>query len=108
MIAIIAVAIGVAYHIAAKLLQGKIIEALGPRSRVAALKVNWFTVELLGLRIDAPKGWPAVRTLEAERVTIVPDLRSLLSDKIRISSIVVQRPYLSMLRTPGNFAWFPV
>ena len=103
----IAVAVGVAYHIGAKLLQGKIVEALGPRSRVAALKVNWFTVELLGLRIDAPKGWPAVRTLEAERVTIVPDLRSLLSDKIRISSIVVQRPYLSMLRTPGKLRMVP-
>jgi len=102
-----AVAIGAAYHIGAKLLQGKIVEALGPRSRVAALKVNWFTVELFGLRIDAPKGWPAVRTLEAERVTIVPDLRSLLSDKIRISSIVVQRPYLSMLRTPGKLRMVP-
>jgi hypothetical protein len=103
----IAVAIGVGYHIGAKLLRGKIVEALGPGSRVAALKVNWFTVELLGLTIDAPKGWPAARTLEAERVTIVPDLRSLLSDNIRISSIVVHRPYLSMLRTQGKLRLVP-
>lgn len=103
----IAAAIGVGYHIGAKLLQGKIVEALGPGSRVAALKVNWFTVELLGLTIDAPRGWPAARTLEAERVTIVADLRSLLSDKIRISSIVVHRPYLSMLRTPGKLTIVP-
>ena len=106
-IAIFVIAIGVGYHIGAKLLQQTIIEALGPGSRVAALKVNWFTIELVGLTIDAPKDWPAARTLEAERVTIVPDLRSLLSDKIRISSIVVHRPYLSMLRTPGKLRMVP-
>ena len=106
-IAIFVIAIGAGYHIGAKLLQETIIEALGPGSRVAALKVNWFTVELLGLTIDAPKDWPAARTLEAERVTIVPDLRSLLSDKIRISSIVVHRPYISMLRTPGKLRMVP-
>jgi hypothetical protein len=35
-------------------------------------------------------------------VTIIPDLRSLVTDRIRISSIVIEKPYLSMLRTPGK------
>jgi hypothetical protein len=61
----------------------------------------------MGLSIDAPKGWPAARTLEAERVTIVPDLRSLVTDRIRISSIVVDKPYLSILRTPGKLVMVP-
>jgi hypothetical protein len=71
------------------------------------LKVNWFSVELLGLNIDAPKGWPAARTLEAERITIIPDLRSLLSDQIRISSIVIEKPFLSVLRNPGKLVMVP-
>lgn len=95
------------YRIGTRLLEGKIVEALGPGSHLDQIKVNWFSVELLGLRIDAPKGWPAARTLEAERVIIVPDLRSLLTERIRISSIVVEKPYLSLLRTPGKLALLP-
>ena len=108
---IVAVVLGIAviagYRMGVRLLQGKVVEALGPGSRLTELKVNWFSIELLGLRIDAPKGWPAARTLETDRVVIVPDLRSLVTDQIRISSIVVERPYLSMLRTPGKLTMVP-
>jgi hypothetical protein len=106
---IVAVGIGAAagYRLGTRLLEGKILEALGPTSRLTDLRVNWFSIELVGLTIDGPRGWPAARTLEAERVTIVPDLRSLVSDRIRISSIVVEKPYLSMLRTPGKLALVP-
>ena len=104
---ILGVAVVAGYRVGVRLLQGKIVEALGPGSRLAELRVNWFSIELLGLSIDAPRGWPAVRTLEAERVTIIPDLRSLLTDQMRIASIVVERPYLSMLRTPGRLIMVP-
>ena len=106
-IVILGVAVVAGYRIGVRQLQGRIIDALGPGSRLTELKVNWFSIELSGLSIDAPKGWPAERTLEAERVTIVPDLRSLLTDQIRISSIVVEKPYLSMLRTPGKLVMVP-
>jgi hypothetical protein len=105
--AVLAIAIVVGYRMGTPLLQGRIIEALGPGSRVTEIKVNWFTIELSGVTIDAPEGWPAARTLEAERVTIVPDLRSLLSDRIRISSIVVEKLYLSILRTPRKLRMVP-
>jgi hypothetical protein len=95
------------YRMGVRMLEGQIVEALGPGSRLSELKVNWFSIELLGLSIDAPKGWPAARTLEAERVTIVPDLRSLFGKQIRISSIVIEKPYLSMLRTPGKLVLVP-
>jgi len=95
------------YRVGGRLLQGKIVKALGPGSRLAELKVNWFSIELVGLSIDAPKGWPAMRTLEAERVTIIPDLRSLLTNQVRIASIVVERPYLSVLRRPGKLIIVP-
>ncbi|MGE5218159.1 MAG: DUF748 domain-containing protein, partial [Chloroflexota bacterium] len=104
---ILGIAVVAGYRMGVRLLQGKIVEALGPGSRVDKIKVNWFSVELLGLAIDAPKGWPAARTLEAERIIIVPDLRSLLSDQIRVASIVVEKPYLSMLRRPGKLIMVP-
>jgi len=106
-VVILGIGVVAGYRVGVRLVQGKIVEALGPGSRIAELKVNWFSIELLGLSIDGPKGWPAARTLEAERVTIVPDLRSLLTDQIRIASIVVERPYLSMLRTPGKLIMVP-
>ncbi|MGH7817107.1 MAG: DUF748 domain-containing protein, partial [Candidatus Binatia bacterium] len=81
-IAVLSITVVGGYRMGTRLLQGRIIDALGPGSRLTELKVNWFTIELLGLSIEAPKGWPAARTLEAERVTIVPDLRSLLSEQI--------------------------
>lgn len=101
------VAVVAGYRVGVWLLQGKIVEALGPGSRLAELKVNWFSIELLGLSIDAPRGWPAARTLEAERVTIIPDLRTLLTSQVRIASIVVERPYLSVLRRPGKLIIVP-
>ena len=95
------------YRMGVQMLQDKVVGALGPGSHLTELKVNWFTIELLGVRIDAPKGWPASRTFEAERVTIVPDLRTLFTQRIRISSIVIEKPYLSVLRNPGKLILIP-
>jgi Domain of Unknown Function (DUF748) len=106
-IAILAIGVLVGYHLGVRLLQDKVVAALGPGSRLTELKVNWFSIELLGLSIDGPKGWPAARTFEAERVTIVPDLRTLFTDKIGIASIVVEKPYLSVLRLPGKLVMVP-
>jgi hypothetical protein len=107
LVVVVGVAVVAGYRMGVRLLQGKIVAALGDGSRLTELKINWFSIELAGLQIDAPKGWPAPRTLEAERVVIVPDLRTLATDQLRISSIVVEKPYLSMLRTPGKLTVVP-
>ncbi|HEY7221978.1 MAG TPA: DUF748 domain-containing protein [Candidatus Binatia bacterium] len=106
-VVILAVAVVAGYRMGVRLLQARVVDALGPGSRLTELKVNWFSIEIFGLSIDAPKGWPAARTLEAERITIVPDLRTLFSDQIQIFSIVVEKPYLSMLRNPGKLTVVP-
>ena len=106
-IAFLGIALGAGYHLGVQMLQGKVVDSLGPGSRLSQLRVNWFTIELLGLSIDGPKGWPAARAFEAERVIIVPDLRTLFSQQVRIASIVIEKPYLSMLRTPGKLAMVP-
>jgi len=95
------------FRMAVQMLKGKVVAALGSGSGVAELKVGWSSVELVGLDIQAPKGWPTTRTLHAERVKIVPSLRSLLTDQIHISSITVEKPYLSVLRTPGKLLMVP-
>ncbi len=89
----------VGFRMAAGLLKGKVVEALGPGSEIKDLRVGWSGVVVDGLRIKGPQGWPAADTLRAERVTIAPSLRSLLSDRIRLRSITVVKPYLSAWRT---------
>lgn len=105
--AVLGIAVVLGYRIGVRMLRDNVVAALGSGSRLTELKVNWFTIELLGVSIDAPKGWPTARTFEAERVTITPDLRTLFTRKIRIASIVIEKPYLSVLRNPGKLVMVP-
>jgi hypothetical protein len=88
----------IGYRMALGLLKGKVVEALGPGSEIGELQVGWSAVEVGGLRIQGPRGWPATDALRAERVAISPSLRSLFSDQIQVGSITVRRPYISALR----------
>ncbi|HEU4341766.1 MAG TPA: DUF748 domain-containing protein [Candidatus Binatia bacterium] len=97
----------IGFRMAVQMLKGKVVEALGPGSEVTELKVRWSSVELAGLNIKGPKGWPAARTLHADRVKIVPSLRSLLTNQIQIASITVENPYLSVVRVPGKLVMLP-
>ena len=61
-ILIVGIAVLGGYRLGVQMLQDKVVVALGPGSHLTELKVNWFTIELLGVSIDAPKGWPAPYT----------------------------------------------
>lgn len=97
-VAVLVVAGVVAMHFAARSVEKSIQEVLGPEGQAAEIKVGLTTVEILDIRIKAPKGWPSDSTLRARRIVVVPDLRELLSDQVRITSIEVQGAYLSALR----------
>jgi hypothetical protein len=97
----------VAFRIAVESLKSHIVEGLGPGSAIKELNVRWSSLELVGISLDAPSGWPVARTLTAERVTIVPSLRSLLTKELVIASITVENPYLSVLRVPGKLLIIP-
>ena len=86
-------------HFATQALKGKVEQALGPTGTVREMVVGLTAIELRGVRIRAPQGWPAADTLRAERVLVTPDLRDLLSAKVRVQSIVIESAYLSVLRT---------
>ncbi len=98
---VLTVAVVAGLHTASKMLKSQVEAALGADSEVGAIQVGWSAIEVRQLRIRAPRGWPAAETLHAEKITIVPDLRSLLSDRstIRIQRIVIEEAYLSVLRT---------
>ncbi len=89
----------VGFRVGLGILKGKVVEALGPASEITEIRVGWSRVEVEGLRIKGQKGWPAVDELRAERVAVVPSVRSILSGQYRVHSITIVKPYLSALRT---------
>jgi uncharacterized protein involved in outer membrane biogenesis len=97
----------IGYQLGVRLLQDKIVAALGPGSSIAELKVNWFSLDVFEVSSAAPKDWPTERAFRAARVRIIPSLRTLLTDQIHISSIVFERPYVSVMRTSGKWIIFP-
>jgi len=86
-------------HFATRSLKGQVERALGPESEVGEITVGWSAVEVHRLRIKGPKGWPVQDTLRAQRIIIVPDLRALLSAKVRLDRITVEDGYISVLRS---------
>jgi hypothetical protein len=89
-------------HFAGKTLKTQIEQALGADSEVGDISLGLFAVTISNLRIKAAPDWPVSETLRAERITVVPDWKALLSRKIAVQSIKVDGAYLSMLRAPNG------
>ncbi len=89
----------VGFRVGIGILKGKVVAALGPDSEITKIRVGWSSVEVEGLRIKGQRGWPAADEVRAERVAVVPSLRSVLSGQYRVHSITIVKPYLSALRT---------
>ena len=86
-------------HAAAKVLKEQVEAALGTDSEVGEIVVNWSSVEARDVRIRAPKGWPVDDALRARRIIVRPDLAALFSARIHVPDIIVEQPYVSVLRT---------
>ena len=86
-------------YFGAKALKGKVEQALGPEAEIGEIRLGLGAVEVIKLRLKAPPGWPAPDALRAERIRIAPDLLALLSGKVGISSITVDKGYVSALRS---------
>jgi hypothetical protein len=94
-----AAAVMIGLHFATRELKRQVEQALGPESEVAGISVGLSSIELRGIRIRAPKGWPAEDTLRAERIVITPDLVGLVSARLHVPKITVEHAYLSVLRS---------
>lgn len=106
-VCLLAISVVVGYRVGVQLLRQRLLDALGPGSDITEVKVNWFSLDLFGVSIAASKDWPTGRTFGAERVRIVPNLQTLLTDQIHIASIVFDRPYLSVKRTSKRWLMLP-
>jgi hypothetical protein len=107
LIAVVVIAVliaggAVGFRVAVSVLKGKVEGVLGSNSEVRDIRLGWSSVNIEGLRIKGPSGWPAADALQAERVTVVPNLRGLFSKQYQVRSITVIKPYLSVLRTKGG------
>lgn len=92
----------VGMHFATRALKSKVESALGPESEVADIIVHGSSIEVDGVRIHAPQGWPAADTLRAQRIIITPDLFGLLTKNIRVNSIQIEQAYISVLRSKNG------
>ena len=97
-IALLVVAGILGFQFAARSLKADVLQALGPESEVADLHVGFTRIIVSGVRVKAPRGWPSDSTLRAERVTILPDLRQLLSRRIYVTKVTVENGYISLVR----------
>jgi len=98
-LAVLIVLFVIGSHFAAMALKEQVAQALGPTGEVREMSVGLTAIELRGVRIRAPQGWPAADTLRAERVTVVPDLLGLLTAKVAGAAHTIESAYLSILRT---------
>lgn len=87
-----------ALHYAARTVEDLVLKALGPESQVGQVKVRLTDVELLDIRVGAPKGWPAETALRAKRVVLQPKLSQLFSDRIELTDVVIEDGYISAAR----------
>lgn len=107
-IGILIIAGFIALQFATRVLKSQVEEALGPESEVREIVVGVSAIEIHGIRIAAPKGWPAEDALRAERVIIRPDLLGLVSARVHVPRIIVENAYVSALRTrDGKFRLLP-
>lgn len=97
-VAVLALLIG-AWRTALHRLETRVRDALGPDAALQDVSIGWPGIVVVDrLRLKGPKGWPAKETLRAERVEVVPALRSLFSERVVIEKVRIDGVYLSVLR----------
>lgn len=94
-----------AYSLAIRNIEERIVAALGPRGEVREVRIGFTGIEMTGLRIRAPSpvgkeaAWPAEDELRVERVLIAPSFADLLRMRIVLNTVRIDGAYLSILRS---------
>lgn len=96
---VLAAAASAGLHVATRALKSQVEQALGTDSEVGEIAVGWSSIEVRGVRVRAPQGWPAEDALRAERVIVKPDLAGLLSARVHVPRIIIDKAYVSVWRT---------
>jgi hypothetical protein len=99
LLAVLVIGLLVAFRASVRLLRTEIVGVLGPGAQIGALEVGIRRLAVDDLVLPGTERWPADAALRAQKVEIAPSLLSLLSRQIRIASVEVETPYVSMVRT---------
>jgi hypothetical protein len=80
--------------------KARVEAALAPIGTASRIDVAfWLTsVELTDVRLKPPPDWPTADMLHAQRITITPDLRALLSHHVHVREIHVSDFTMTVLR----------
>jgi hypothetical protein len=111
--AIVAVALGVVIF-AAHDAKHRILQALGPRTTIGSISLNYPTVTLHDVHVaasDVPGAWPADQEFDAQQVAVDISAASLWAyrhgEPLAIADVRVRDGTLAMLRTPGHLTILP-
>ncbi|MDP9123797.1 MAG: DUF748 domain-containing protein, partial [Pseudomonadota bacterium] len=92
----------------------RILQALGPRTTVGRISLNYPTVTLHDVHVaasDAPGAWPAEQEFDAQEVAVDIGAASLWAyrhgEPLAIADVRVRDGTLVMLRTPGHLTILP-
>lgn len=98
-LAVIALLVAIAYTLAARAVEARVREAIGAEGSFDSITLGLGHIEINGLRMPAISGWPAPMTASARRIVVVPELRTLFTDTVRVASISVEGGYFSAVRS---------
>ncbi|MDR1647732.1 MAG: DUF748 domain-containing protein [Zoogloeaceae bacterium] len=101
------VAGGIAVQYARGWAEQEILALLGAGSSVREVNLGLDGLELLEVRLPAPAGWPAAETFRAQRVQVRPDWAALLRGRLRLRQVILEKPYVSVLRTADRLSLLP-
>ncbi|HYG43721.1 MAG TPA: DUF748 domain-containing protein [Bordetella sp.] len=100
-------AAALATHLAARRVEARIVELLGPAGQAERIDVGLAEVVLHEVVIGAPEGWPAKQTLRAKRIVFTADWRSLMARRLVIDSLTIENYYLSVRRSAEGIQLLP-
>ena len=111
--AVVAVLLGIVIF-AAHDAKHRILQALGPRTTVGSISLNYPTVTLHDVHVrasDVPGAWPADHEFDAQEVAVDISAASLWAyrhgEPLAIADVRVRDGTLVMLRTPGHLTILP-
>src|SRR5690606_41318099 len=96
-----------AMHLAARVVEARILDFMGTTGRAADIDVGLKEVVLHDVVLGAPEGWPAEQTLRARRIVCTPDWRSLVPRRLVLDRLAAEDYYMSVRRTREGLEMLP-
>jgi uncharacterized protein involved in outer membrane biogenesis len=96
-----AVAIGGLYYVQHEVKE-RVIQALGPLGSAESIDVGLSSIHLTHVRLAAPKDWPTANSFTADDITMIPDVRDMLAQRVHLRSVVIRGFNLALLRTTNG------